>query len=233
KTRVSSTSQVMVRFDEGTVNTIDATTETAFITQIENAHEQCNAVIIADYNKGVLTDKVLTAIAKLQQKNRKFLAIDSKKLDRFSFLKPDLVKPNYAEITDLLTQRVLTGNRPKQVREMGKDLWKKTNAILAAVTLDEEGVCFFKEDSFLFHLPAQPIARPKVSGAGDTFISVCLLALKSGANLEAAANLALDAASIAIQKENTAVCGFQELLANYEMSNKVFEKNIAAICKMY
>lgn len=233
KTRVGSTSQTMVRVDEGTVSEIDSIRETALIYQIKRAHEQCNAILIADYNKGIVSDRVLIAIEELQRKDKKFLAVDSKNLERFSFLKPDLVKPNYLETIGLLSKQVLIENRAKQIQNLGKELWEKTHAKLTAVSVDEDGVCFFENDSFLFHVPADVIPSPKVSGAGDTFISVCLLALVSNANINTAASLALDAATIAVQKENTAVCSYEELLANYIVSSKIFEKNLAGLCKMY
>src|SRR5690606_38740561 len=70
-------------------------------------------------------------------------------------------------------------------------------------------------------------------GAGDTFISACLLALISGSSVKTAATIAMEAAFIAIQKENTATCHIEELLTKFELSNKALERNIDALCDVY
>lgn len=233
KTRVSSNSQTIVRYDEGTTDWIGLSTEAKLIAQIEITHGLCDAILIADYDKGILSDKVLQIIYDLQLKNKKFLAIDTKRYERFAFLKPDLIKPNYIEALDLLEEEENFKGRVLQIQSGNNIFWNKTQAKFCAVTLDQDGVCFFKKDTFLFHLPARISSTPSVSGAGDTFISACLLALISGSSVKTAATIAMEAAFIAIQKENTATCHIEELLTKFELSNKALERNIDALCDVY
>ncbi len=233
KTRVSSNSQTIVRYDEGTTEWIGANSEANLILQIEAVHGFCDAILIADYNKGVLSDGILKTIYELQKKSKKFLAIDTKNFERFALLKPDLIKPNYVEALDLIEEEKDFKNRPLQIQRGNKILWKKAQAKFCAVTLDQEGVCFFKKDSFLFHLPAQISSMPYVSGAGDTFISACLLGLISNSAVKIAATIAMEAAFIAIQKENTAICYVEELLTKFKLTHKVLEKNLSALCDAF
>jgi D-beta-D-heptose 7-phosphate kinase/D-beta-D-heptose 1-phosphate adenosyltransferase len=48
-----------------------------------------------------------------------------------------------------------------------------------------------------------------------------------------AATIAMEAAFIAIQKEHTAICYAQELLTRFQLSSKVFQRNLSALCNVY
>lgn len=234
KTRVSSTSQTIVRYDEGTISDIKDEAQLMLIEKIKIAHSVCDAILIADYGKGVLNDAVLLALDKLQQRDRKFLAVDAKNLERYSYLKPDLIKPNYQEVTELLSLKPNLAERIEQIQKIGKAMWEKTKASISAVSLDEEGVCLFERENFLFHIPAKQVTVPRVSGAGDTFISAYLLAAQAEAGLKTATIIASAAAAVAIQKENTAICSHDELMINFQLSNKiVMGFNIKKLCDFY
>ncbi len=54
KTRIITPAQAMLRFDEGTTAALSAATEKHLLANIKKAYQQCDAVIIADYSKGVV-----------------------------------------------------------------------------------------------------------------------------------------------------------------------------------
>jgi D-beta-D-heptose 7-phosphate kinase/D-beta-D-heptose 1-phosphate adenosyltransferase len=102
KTRVSSASGTIVRFDEGSTGVVSGTSQSKLLAKITAAHQICDAVVIADYGKGVISDEVLAGIASLQIKSRKYLAVDAKNLEKYAHLRPDFVKPNYKELLELM-----------------------------------------------------------------------------------------------------------------------------------
>jgi D-beta-D-heptose 7-phosphate kinase/D-beta-D-heptose 1-phosphate adenosyltransferase len=59
-----------------------------------------------------------------------------------------------------------------------------------------------------------------VSGAGDTVISTCVLALAAGATFDEAAVLGNNAAGVVVGKLGTATCSPEELLASVEANER-------------
>lgn len=211
KTRISSSSNMLLRFDEGSECTLNTETECKFISRLIKAYECCDGVLIADYNKGTLTPAVISALKKMKLKKHKFIAVDGKRTDIFAEIQPGLIKPNYDEAIKLLSLPYSKDSRVEQLKPFGSHFLQKTNAHIIALTLDREGALFFKDGQFINHYEAPKVLNPIVSGAGDTFISTCLLALVCGASLDTAASMATAAAGIAINKSDTAVCSSREL----------------------
>lgn len=220
KTRVDAPSHTIVRFDEGTESHLDLASETELIDRLHLAYFQCDAVLVVDYDKGVLTPTVIAELKKLKLLENKFFGIDSKRLEMFSQLSPSLVKPNYEEAICLLSLPRTYYSRVQQLKPYGSHFQKKTNAALVAVTLDVDGAIFFKNGEFAHTYPAVKVKDPKVSGAGDTFVSALLLALLAGTSVPVAAEIASAAASVAISKNDTAVCAVERLMESLSYGQK-------------
>lgn len=211
KTRVTAPSHTLLRYDEGSTNALSKETEVILIENLKKVFMECDAVLIADYDKGVLTPAVMDAICELKQTGDKFIAVDSKRIAAFAALKPALIKPNYEEAIQLLSLPHTDEARAAQLIPHGKALEQHTNAAVIALTLDQDGAVFFEKGVFKHHMPAVHIHHPFVSGAGDTFISACLLALVTNCSLSAAAAIASAAAAVAVSKPDTAICNSDEL----------------------
>lgn len=235
KSRIVSGAQILTRFDSGSDSDISACIEERLINYLKSAFQYCDAVLISDYCKGVITANILNAMKVLTRKTGKFLGVDSRRLGFFRELQPQLVKPNYAEAVALLNVPVQAIDRCNQILPSGQPLYEATGATHVAVTLDEEGAVVFKEGAYAHHVPVDPISRPNVVGAGDTFISAFLLALISDADAATAAEIASKAAAIAIRKDGTASCSCRELEFCYTRSNKHVGTigDLAAVCEMY
>jgi D-beta-D-heptose 7-phosphate kinase/D-beta-D-heptose 1-phosphate adenosyltransferase len=211
KTRVNAPSHTLVRYDEGTEKPISARAEQELIGRLERAYKDCDAVLIADYDKGMLSPGLIAKLKQLKQQKDKFFAIDSKRAEAFAEIRPQLIKPNYEEAIKLLALPYCQESRIEQMKPFGVPLFEKTNAGLVALTLDNEGALFFENGCLVHRSFAPQVNNPKVSGAGDTFISTCLLTLLNGDGVTLAAELATTAAGIAIRKADTATCSGVEL----------------------
>jgi len=220
KTRVMAGHQLLTRYDCGTETAISGQTEQAFIRLLQQEFPKHDAVIIADYCKGLITPAVIAALQALKRKHKKFIAVDSRRLECFKSLSPSLVKPNYQEAAQLLGLHVQQHCRAQQINNMGADIYSRTGAAIAAVTLDEEGAVIFNGNQPVYCCSAYPVATPNVSGAGDAYISAFTLACLSGADMPAAAELAAAAAAIAIGKQHTACCSWEELNAYLSVNDK-------------
>jgi len=235
KTRIATNEQCLIRADEGTCTPISPFTEKKLIAKIEKLYGSCDAVLIADYDKGLLTESVIKALEKIVKGNRKFIAIDSKKLKAYKNIKPSLIKPNYKEFLNLVGATDAVTNRPQQVKSYSKQLYDECQALISAVTLDKDGVVLFTKSKFEFHAEAHPVKSPHVSGAGDSFIAAFLLALLADGNSYDSAMIAIETAKIAIEKEDTSLCSKSELKVSFskEIKSIVKDSSLREICQFY
>jgi D-beta-D-heptose 7-phosphate kinase / D-beta-D-heptose 1-phosphate adenosyltransferase len=235
KTRIIAGSQMLTRYDEGTVQPLDEECEDELIALLEKEFVQHDAIVIADYNKGLITPRVIACLEKLQQQQHKFIAIDSKRLPAFRALQPSLVKPNYPEAVQLLDLPQHASNRAKQLAEKGAAVYAVTGAAITALTLDKEGALIFEKDQLCCHIPALQVNTPNVVGAGDTYISAFTLACLAEASAAVAAGIAASAAAVAISKTDTAHCKQGELIAHYTVSEKCITdlKQLENVCNIY
>jgi D-beta-D-heptose 7-phosphate kinase/D-beta-D-heptose 1-phosphate adenosyltransferase len=235
KTRVMVGSHVITRYDVGSEGPIDDYLEQRVIGYLEAEWPKYDAILVSDYNKGLITEKVVQAMNDLQRNFPKYVSIDSKRLAFFKSVNASLVKPNYDEIVSLLRIERHPSNRKQQLQSLGERIFAATGAQTTAVTLDQEGAMLFEEGQWRYQACTESISSPNVVGAGDTFISAYTLSAISGATLETAANLACTASSIAVKKEGTASCSLQELNGYFSRGQKQIRstEDLAQVCNLY
>ena len=226
KQRVTASSQILVRFDSGTTNPIDARTEQVLIDELERTFPECDAAIVSDYGYGILTEKVIDALAKLQRRYQRILVVDSKNLTAYRHLDVTAVKPNYDQVLQLLKfPPFLRGDkggifRAEQITPYAEKLLNLTGAKIAAVTLDAEGAIIFEHNLPPHRTYTQPTIPARTTGAGDTFCCALALALAAGAATPEAADFASAAAGVAIAKDGTTACSAEELQQFLSPTNK-------------
>ncbi len=212
KQRVLASGQILLRLDQGSTGPIDEAAEQALLERLASLFPLSDAVILSDYRYGILTPRVLRALADLQARWSKVVVADSRRLEVFRDVGLTAAKPNYDEAVALLGAGTLDSFhvRAEGIARYGEQLLDRTGAQIVAVTLDCEGAVVFERGRAPHRTYAQP-ARACVAGAGDTFTSALALALAAGAPTSAAAELASAAAAVVVGKERTAACSAQEL----------------------
>jgi D-beta-D-heptose 7-phosphate kinase / D-beta-D-heptose 1-phosphate adenosyltransferase len=215
KHRVLAGDQMLVRFDAGSTASIDAATEETLLRRLAELAPRADAVIVSDYDYGVIGPRVVTALAEIQRRSPRTLVVDARDLTRHRSLNATAVKPNYAEACRLLGERERSDARARaaQIGANGEQLLERTNARIAAVTIDTEGAFFFERGEPPYRTYAKPQANSRCAGAGDTFVSALALALAAGAGTPAAAELASAAAAVVVEKDGTSTCTVSELRA--------------------
>ena len=215
KHRVMAGAQMLVRFDLGSTEPLDAGAEAALETRLRALWSDCDAVIISDYGYGILSPRVTRAIAELQARQPRVLVADSKDLARFRALGVTAVKPNYDELRALLGAARLPDDqsRADAVAAMGHDILDLTGARIVAATLDTDGGVIIERGRPAHRVYARPTSHARAAGAGDTFVSALTLALAAGADTPAAAEIASAAAAVVVARDGTAACAADELRA--------------------
>lgn len=235
KTRVMAGGHMLARVDKGTQSPLGAEAEAAIIGLIQAALKGADALLVADYNKGLITPAVIKAISALRTRSKVFLAVDSSRLALYSSLKPDLVKPNSKEALSLLGLDNEPLNRIKTFTEIGGRLSKITNSRHVALTLDHDGVLLFDKQRSPEHIESPFVEKPSVSGAGDTFLAAATLSAVCGALMGQAAEIGCAAASVAIARTETSYCSYDELRTFFSRKVKLVDSNeeLARLCTWY
>jgi D-beta-D-heptose 7-phosphate kinase/D-beta-D-heptose 1-phosphate adenosyltransferase len=213
KQRVLADGQMLLRFDQGSTGPVDTRTEEELIERLAALVPRSDAVIVSDYGYGILTPRLIQALASLQSQSPRVLVVDSKDLTAYRQARVTAAKPNYDETVRLLGCRGLEepAARFEQIVPHGHRLLAMTGARMCAVTLDADGAVIFERGHPLYRTYARRQPHSRTAGAGDTFGSALALALAAGADTPAAAELASAAAAIVISREGTLTCSAQDL----------------------
>lgn len=193
KTRVISHNQHVVRIDSESAIPLKEEDEKLIIDRLNEILDstRVDVIILEDYNKGVLTPRVIKAVIESAKKHSIPTAVDPKKENFFEYKGVTLFKPNLKEFIEGLKLSTYPEAKKTWQRAIQK-LRNVLNQKYTFVTLSEEGVLIEKEGELEF-IPAHIRNIADVSGAGDTVISVAALclALKTSPTLMASlANLA-------------------------------------------
>jgi D-beta-D-heptose 7-phosphate kinase/D-beta-D-heptose 1-phosphate adenosyltransferase len=230
KQRVLAGTQLLLRFDEGSTHAVDALLERRLVEHLEALHPVVDAVVVSDYGYGILTPRVIRALARAQAAHERVLVVDAKTLTAYRHARVTAVKPNYEEALALLGTRAPrdAAERTAAVAAQGDRLLALTRSRIAAVTLDTDGALFFERGAPPYRTFARPSPPVRAAGAGDTFVSALALALAAGASVPAAAELASRAAGVVVGKDATAACTAEELAGALAGERKVLSREALA-----
>ncbi|MDI6740585.1 MAG: D-glycero-beta-D-manno-heptose-7-phosphate kinase [Candidatus Edwardsbacteria bacterium] len=208
KTRIVAHHQQVVRVDREHRQDISAASERKVIAALNRLIPKADAMLIEDYNKGLLTDNVIRAALEICMRRGVPVTVDPKLKHFLDYVGATLFKPNVQE-----TERALgvTIADDRDMDEAGSMLLGKLSAQAVLITAGEKGMYLFPRGGKRTHIPTLAREVYDVSGAGDTVISVITLALACGASFEEAAVIANHAAGIEVSKFGVAAVSPEEL----------------------
>ena len=195
KVRIISNNAQMLRVD--TEDTFDLT-EKEYNSLIKNIHEiiineNIDAIILQDYNKGVLTEKLIKETIEIANKNNIPVGVDPKKKNFLNYQNVTFFKPNLKELKEG-TGITSKDDSIEEILKSVDSLHEKLNCRFIMTTLSERGVLIKDyETNTYHHIPAHLRKIADVSGAGDTVLSVamlCLVCNQNAYNIAALSNLA-------------------------------------------
>lgn len=184
KTRVLGNKSQMLRIDEETETPLSVSEQTAFLQKINEIIEtkKPDAIIFQDYDKGVLTETVISRVIALAKAKSIPTCVDPKKKN-FQFYKGvSLFKPNLKELREGLKIDIETPEKETLCRAASL-LHEKQGIEKVFITLSEYGVFivdFTSKEPIAEIQPAYLRKIADVSGAGDTVISVASLCMALG-----------------------------------------------------
>jgi len=210
KARIVAHSQQMVRFDREKIDPIRKDSVRRITDYVRTAVGDFHAIVISDYNKGVVSEALLDGIRKARTGRKTTVCVDPKQNDFNLYRGFDVVTPNHHEAARAVgLMRVASGE--KEPLEIGEKILERYGFKAVLITRGEEGMDLFERGSAI-HIPAVAKEVYDVTGAGDTVIGLFALAVAAGANFKEAAYIANQAAGIVVGKVGTATVSQDELL---------------------
>jgi rfaE bifunctional protein kinase chain/domain len=215
KDRVVSDRQQLLRIDFENLHAVSKEIETQVLEKVEKLLPQCDALVVEDYAKGLLSERLLKQVFRKAKAAGKFVAVDPNTRTPLHFYKgATLLTPNTKEAEALSGFQI---RDEKSLRLAGFKILEVTRARHVVITRGKDGMALFTKGSEEIQLiPTYAREVYDVSGAGDTVIAVLALALAAGARIEEASILGNLAAGVEVGKRGTATVSPDEILLALE-----------------
>jgi len=219
KTRIIAYRQQVVRVDRESNSDLDAAMTDQLLALLEQGLRTAGAVILGDYAKGVVTQRLLDGAKTLCRERGIWLSVDPKPSHPVDLSGVSLLTPNRKEAFALAGLSDHTPAAPatedEGLRNVVEKLLADLKPALLLITLGDQGMLLCQRGHRPFHIPTVAREVFDVSGAGDTVIASFTLAIAAGASPVEAAILSNHAAGIVVGKLGTATVRPEELLASF------------------
>ena len=209
KTRIVAHGQQVVRADQEDTGEAPRALERALVSTVRRELAGAGALVVSDYEKGVVSAGLLRRILPLARRLRVPVLVDPKPRHFRLYRGATVVTPNQLE-TEQVTGLRLSG--PAELAAAGRRILSLLGCRAVLVTRGEHGMSLFERGRPARHVPAAAREVFDVTGAGDSVIATLALGLCAGGSLAEAAALANAAASVVVGKLGTAQATPSELL---------------------
>jgi len=208
KTRVIAHSQQVVRYDRESRKEISDSTVERLMENIRHHISHVDGIIISDYGKGVISQKLLTELIALAVDRGKIITVDPKVNHFAGYRGVTAITPNHFEAEQAAGIPIQDENSLIQV---GLELRKRLNCEMILITRGEMGMTLFEKGDRITHIATAAREVFDVTGAGDTVIACFTLALAAGAPPADAAVVANFAAGVVVGEVGTASVSMEKL----------------------
>jgi D-beta-D-heptose 7-phosphate kinase/D-beta-D-heptose 1-phosphate adenosyltransferase len=213
KTRIIAHSQQVVRADRERRHEVAPAIANALVRAFVERLEEADAVVVSDYDKGLLAGDLLTRALAAARERGVPVCLDPK-VRRFAAYRPvTAVTPNHHEAEAATGMACATDD---EIEACARRIGEMLGGPAVLITRGEAGMTLLDAEDRLSHIPAVAREVYDVTGAGDTVIATFALALAAGAEMREAAALANHAAGVVVAKVGTATVSPDELVSSVE-----------------
>lgn len=207
KTRFLARHNQLLRLDREVTTPATPACEQQIIAALEVRMDACRLVVISDYGKGLVTDRVIEATMFLAAQAGLPVIVDPKRRNLADYRGARFIKPNRRELEAATGMPV---NDDRQVELAASSLAATTGATLL-VTRSEDGMSLVRPDGSAVHMPTHAHEIVDVTGAGDTAVAAFSLAIAGGRSAEEAMAFANIAAGISVIRPGTTTVSAPEI----------------------
>jgi D-beta-D-heptose 7-phosphate kinase/D-beta-D-heptose 1-phosphate adenosyltransferase len=198
----------LLRADWETAEPASAESQAAIIARAEAAMPKAGAVVLSDYAKGTLTEKVIRAVIDKARRLGRPVIVDPKGHDYRVYRGATLITPNSKELAAAVHRPVAT---EAEIAAAAAELAHMVDSEAVLITRSEDGMSLHVQGHAPIHIPAYPVKVRDVSGAGDTVAAVMAVLLAMKTPYEFAMRAANAAAAVVVGKRGTATVSLAEL----------------------
>ncbi len=210
KIRIIATSQHTLRIDREDRNTISDELSRRIFAAIERSDQKFDAIVLEEYDKGMLRSDFVRRVIEFARNKNIPVAADPKLDLFFDYSGCTLFKPNLREL-NFAMHATCPGNDLAGIAALAMALRKKMPHTLTMITTGEHGMLVIDENGDSISIPAHLRKIRDVSGAGDTVISVAVLALAGGLKIREAAMVANLAGGLVCEEVGVVPVGSEKL----------------------
>ena len=214
KSRIIASQQQVVRYDRESKNEININSQNRILDTFKKIVTDYDVVLLSDYGKGVLTNKLTKSLIKVANHYGKKVLIDPKGLDYSKYKGAYLLTPNKKEAS-LATQINIQDDA--SLKEAIVQLKSQCELDVSLITLSEDGVAIY-DDELRIH-PTVSREVFDVTGAGDTVLASLGFALACSLDIDRAVKFSNLAAGVVVGKIGSATTTLNEII-EYESSLK-------------
>lgn len=208
KTRIIAHQQMVVRADREHRAPVNGQIEAHIISAAKSAIAEAHALVVSDYDKGVVTPNILSAV--LPSAHGRIPVLIDPKLRNFDSYRPaTLVTPNHYEALRLTG---LEEDSDEGLHEAARRIRARLGCDAVLITRGDQGMMLLEGEGQPVFVPTMAREVYDVTGAGDTVIATLAAAMAAGASMTEASVLANHAAGIVVGKLGTATVTAEELI---------------------
>ncbi len=204
--------QQILRVDDEQRTPLSPKLETAIGQSIRAASQECQAILISDYGKGVCTPAVIQAGIAAAKENKLPLIVDpARGVDLHQYHGADMLTPNRTEAS-LASGRAI--NTIDDALSAAVALRDQAGVRSVLITLDRDGMVCAPPEGSAFHLPTKKREICDVTGAGDTVLALLGIGHARKVSLRQMLALANAAAGIQVERLGVAAVSWPEIHAD-------------------
>ena len=208
KKRVLSGNHQLLRLDWEDSSPISKDLEEEVLKRFFDISNKIDAIILSDYNKGVLTKRVSQEIIRICREKNIVVTVDPKPVNIQNYYGASSIRPNRKE-----DYQCVGASMTYDIETLGMDLRKQYQLETVLITRSEEGMSLYENE--IYTVPTFAKEVYDVTGAGDTVISVFTLSKVAGASWKEAAEIANTAAGLVVGKVGTSTVSIEEIQEEY------------------
>ena len=230
KSRFIANNQQILRVDKEKRVSISSALEKKILNFSKKKILKTKAIIISDYNKGLLTENILRKIISFAKKYKKPIVIDPKSTNYEKYSGATILTPNINELESVSKKKLINDI---DIVKAARKLISKFNFNYILVTRGKLGMILVSKKNIL-KLEAEAKEVFDVSGAGDTVVSFLAAGLASSLKIEESVKIANIAAGIVVNKTGTSVAHLSEMLISINKNDYYLSKvmNISELNKV-
>ena len=205
--------QHLLRIDRESQQKIPARVSEHLLAEVGAQLPATDAVIFADYDKGVVNAQLVKEVVKQAQFYNVPVVVDPKRDNFWYYEGVTALTPNHKEASIAVREKI---TEVTDLVAAGEKILDRLSLEALLITRDADGMSLFQRGTDgnlqVKHLPPYSSVVTDVTGAGDTVVAVFTLALAAGAEFHSAAVLSSLAGGIVVGKMGCATVTLEELL---------------------